>query len=451
MFGERLRVMMTAFTQPLPLKRNLLLMKPISTIRLYLFLGTLITSGMPLSLISKSIYTNPITEPSAGADPAVLYFEGKYYTYTTNSRDAVYISEDLVHWEEGPRVLPQHLKGAWAPEVYHHPEDGRFYLYYTYRYKIGVAVADRPDMEFKDLGFIAIPGIDAHPFRDDDGQLYLYFTHTPSFTMYCIPMKFPTEPCGPVTKVFEISQEWERNGHEVNEGPWMMKRNGTYYLFYSGSSGQTVYYSIGYATAPTPLGPFTKFEGNPVIAHTDTIFGPGHGSFTMDRAGQWWHLYHQKTDDSHGWKRFLCLDPLWIDDATGEMGSTPTKGREQWAPDFDSKLVWYPEIHPRGSYFYESESVTIRSRTPNVVIHYTTDGSDPSIDSPLYTGAFEIHSTVTVRARAFKEGMSSSLVAQTSFFRTNWKMPKPTITDFPSGNPPFRVYSSPVESAPPPR
>lgn len=394
-------------------------------------------------------YQNPVTDPSAGADPAVLYHEGTFYAYTTNSKGVVQISNDLVNWKEGPQVIPDHLKGAWAPEVYHHPEDGKFYMYYTSRYKIGVAVADRPDELFHDLGFIAIPGIDAHPFRDDDGRLYLYFTHTPEFSMYCIPMKSPIEPGGPVTRSFEISQDWERHSFPINEGPWMIKHNGTYYLFYSGSNGQSVYYSVGYATAPTPLGPFTKYPDNPVIRHTDEIWGPGHGSFTMDRNGQWWHLYHQKTDTKIGWRRFICLDSLEIDKETGKMWGIPTKGKEQSVPEFGAAVTWVPEFHPRGDYFYESVEVALSSRTPEAVIHYTLDGSEPTRSSARFETPFSIDRTTTVKARSFADGMQESRAVEMVFTRTNWKLEATEFTEVPSGDPPFRVYPSPVLTLPP--
>lgn len=401
--------------------------------------------------VSNAAYQNPIIEHAAGADPAVLYYQGKYYTYTTNSAGAVYISEDLVHWEKGPRVLPERLSGAWAPEVYFHPEDQKFYMYYTDRYKIGVAVSDRPDEQFEDLGYLTVPTIDAHPFRDDDGQLYLFFVKTPESSIYCMPMTSPTEPGGPVTLCFEISQDWEKHDHPINEGPWMLKRNGTYYLFYSGSNAQTVHYSVGYATAPTPLGPYTKFEGNPVIEHTETVWGPGHGSFEMDRTGQLWHLYHQKTGPEKGWKRFICLDPLTIDDETGEIWGIPTKGEGQPAPILDPNLVWIPQIAPRGAYFYEATEVSISSRTPDTAIYYTLDGSEPTESSSRYTGPFTIDRTCEVRARAFKEGMTSSHVAKTEFYRTNWKQEQTPITPAPSGNPPFRIYPSPNPVRPPVR
>ncbi len=411
------------------------------------FIPTFLTAFLlPTSFAAES-FSNPVMD--SGADPAVIYHQGTYYAYTTNSKRIVYRSNDLVNWEEGPVILPESLKGAWAPEVYHHPEDGKFYLYYTNRYKIGVAVADKPDGMFEDLGFLVIPGIDAHVFRDDDKRLYLYFTNTPDFTMYCVPMKSPIETAGPVTKCFEISQDWERHDFQINEGPWMHKLNGTYYLFYSGSNGQTVFYSVGYATAPSPLGPFTKNPDNPVIPHSENIWGPGHGSFIMDRAGEWWHLYHQKTGQEKGWKRFMCLDPLVIDFNTGDIHSVPTKGTRQPAPVTDPDIVWVPEISPRGAYFYQTQEVSFSCRTPGATIRYTLDGREPGAESALYQQPFHIDRNTTVKARAFKEGMQTSAISEMRFTRTNWQAPETPYTEFPSGNPPFRVYPSPNPVAPP--
>jgi GH43 family beta-xylosidase len=400
------------------------------------------------AISAEETFQNPVLE-KGGADPAVLTVNGTFYAYTTSADGCVLISTDLVHWNKGPQVLPEPLKRAWAPEVYYHPEDSKYYLYYTNRYKIGVAVGDKPDAMFTDLGFLAISGIDGHVFRDDDGRLYLYFTFTPSFTMFCIPLKSPTEAGGPVTKCFEISQDWEKKGFAINEGPQMLKHNGTYYLFYSGGDGQTVHYSIGYATAPGPLGPFIKFSGNPVIHGSEDIYGPGHGSFVRDRAGDWWHLYHQKTSAERGWQRFMCLDPLRIDDETGELMSIPTKGKPQPIPDTRVDRVWAPDVLPRGSYFSNSETVRITSATPDATIRYTLDGSEPSAESMVYKEPFEIRRSLIVTAKAYRNGMTESGLTRTQFVRTNWQLPPVPFTEFPSGDPPFRVNPTPNLVAPP--
>jgi len=396
-------------------------------------------------------YTNPILDikQGGGADPAVLLVNDTYYFYSTNGGLNVFASKDLVHWRKGPQVLPDDFKGIWAPEVYHHPEDGRFYMYYTKRYKIGVAVADRPDGMFRDLGLLAINGIDAHPFRDDDGRLYLYFTNTPSFTMYCVPMKSPTETGGPVTKCFEISHDWERHSFPINEGPWMLKKDGVYYLLYSGSDAQSIYYAVGYATGPTPIGPFTKYPGNPVFQDLPNVYGPGHGSVTRDRAGQLWHLYHQKVDTKKGWARDICLDAVAFDEH-GVFGGKPTRGVPRPAPVCDPTLVWSPDIHPRGAVFNQSVKVSLTSRTPGAEIRYTLDGAEPDLSSPVYTGPFTLSETATVKARALKQGMRASTVSSQRFVRTDEALAENPSPNAPPGNPPFEVFPKPVLNWQPP-
>lgn len=390
-----------------------------------------------------AMFSNPVVGPEGGADPAVLLHNDTYYFYSTNPDNAVFLSKDLVHWRKGPQILPESFKGVWAPEVYHHPEDGKFYLYYTKRYKIGVAVSDQPDALFTDLGILAVPGIDAHPFRDDDGRLYLYFTHTPPFTMYCVPMRSPTETGGPVMKCFEISQDWERHSFAINEGPWMEKRDGRYTMLYSGSNGQSVHYAVGIATAPTPIGPFTKYAQNPVFQDKAHVFGPGHGSVVRDRAGALWHLYHQKTDASVGWNRDICLDPLAYD-GDGVLRGKPTRGVSQAVPVTDPNVVWSPDIHPRGAVFNASVTVSLSSRTLSSQIRYTVDGTDPSSTSRPYDQPFPLTETTTVRARAYKEGMVDSAASAMRFTRTDDQLPVNPAPNGVSEAFPFDVFPSAV-------
>ena len=54
-------------------------------------------------------------------------------------------------------------------------------------------------------------------------------------------------------------------------------------------------------------------------------------------------------------------------------------------------------------------------------IHYTTDGSEPTMQSPVYKKSFVIIKTCTIKARAFKRGMSPSFVALRQFNRLNIK------------------------------
>jgi hypothetical protein len=82
------------------------------------------------------------------------------------------------------------------------------------------------------------------------------------------------------------------------------------------------------------------------------------------------------------------------------------------------KLVTF---EPDTDVLIEQQAVTLACGTPGVEIRYTLDGSDPSPASPLYQGPFTIQDSATVKARAFRPGLtrvpddvSGTLVSATS-------------------------------------
>ena len=274
------------------------------------------------------------------ADPTVIRFEGRYYLYPTDEAGGAlgfdaYLSDDLVHWTQGPRVFFHPGPNVWAPEVYHDPEADLFYLYYSSNMRIGVAVADNPLGPFVDRGILIRDAIDANLFRDDDGRLYLYYAYAPPVYVRRLTgllrvqrMATPLETDGdPINLLY--SGNWERFLGIIGiiEGPWMLKRNGIYYLMYSGNATSSVDYAIGYATASSPLGPFTKYAGNPVVYKGGGILGPGHNSVVEAPDGSLVIVYHQKSTPSFRWWRFgdrmVCVDSISFDEA-GNLRITPT-------------------------------------------------------------------------------------------------------------------------------
>jgi hexosaminidase len=68
----------------------------------------------------------------------------------------------------------------------------------------------------------------------------------------------------------------------------------------------------------------------------------------------------------------------------------------------------------------------IGSPFPGAVIRYTTDGSDPTLGSPRYTGPFDLHPTflpLTVSARVFLPNGRESPVARGRIARAIWQSP----------------------------
>jgi beta-xylosidase len=280
----------------------------------------LLASGAALAQTPQ--YGDYIDLPGATfpADPTILRVDDTWYLYPTTTSVTIecWSSTDLDFWNyEGVAWGPAPAgnwndSGVWAPDVFE--QDGTYFLYYTADNMIGAAISGSPTGPFVDVydhpfiggGWGGVPGnaIDAHMFRDDDGALYLYTTgYAPLTFLRVFPMADPVTFGGDWKLLFLANVlSWERF---VVEGPWMTKRNGVYYLQYSGQGANTPWYALGYATSESPMGPFTKYERNPFLRMDwdNGFFGPGHHSLTIGPDGETWIFYHTQLDPEINWER----------------------------------------------------------------------------------------------------------------------------------------------------
>jgi beta-xylosidase len=294
---------------------------------------------------SAATYRNPLMPEREVADPHVIRVDGKYYLYATTDAKGyeVFTSDDLVHWERKARAFVDPRGGDWAPEVFHNRRgDGKFYLYYTdnmpepkrgrFNKQVGVAVADSPLGPFTDKAALAPDSIDADPFQDEDGTIYLYYVELAGgFKIFGQEMSDPLTKKGEPKVLIRPTEEWEKRSGEVTEGPFMMKHNGVYYLTYSGTGADSPNYGIGYATSKSPLGPFVKYAGNPIVRRGGNVLGPGHHCVVEGPNGKLWLVYHQKWDAQKNFHRFLAIDPLWFD-AEGVIHAKASRDTDEPAP-----------------------------------------------------------------------------------------------------------------------
>ncbi len=300
---------------------------------------------VPQGKPARATYRNPLLGGRFMADPDVLKVGSTYYLYgTTHGKgyDA-FTSTNLVDWENKGLAFADDRGGVWAPDLFHNQKgDGKFYLYYTDNNRvgdsfetekqIGVAVADSPLGPFQDKAVLVHGAIDAHLFQDDDKKFYLYYVNLiGGFEIRVQPMSDPLTPTGKAIGVIHPTEPWEQKNGHVTEAPFMLKRKGIYYLMFSGTGANSPNYGIGYATAKSPLGPFVKYSGNPIVQRTDKIFGPGHHCVVEGPDKKLWMLYHQKRTDDISWPRFLALDPIWFDH-TGVLHARVSKETEEPAP-----------------------------------------------------------------------------------------------------------------------
>jgi protein translocase SecG subunit len=62
-----------------------------------------------------------------------------------------------------------------------------------------------------------------------------------------------------------------------------------------------------------------------------------------------------------------------------------------------------PSFDPPAGELTEATSVALTTDTDDAVIYYTTDGSDPTLESDRYEGPIDVEPGMTIRARAYPE------------------------------------------------
>jgi GH43 family beta-xylosidase len=312
------------------------------------FCSSIFSFSCPPSLISLlqpavSVYKNEVIKN--GADPYVFRDnDGKYYLYHTGKGFPVYTSTDLVNWEPKGKSMPVNgYKWAksrfWAPEVVKIKD--QYYLHYTGAsadgiLRIGLAKADSPLGPFTDVNekpFFETGNkgvLDSDLFFDESGKVYLYYSSAMStnivgdqrFSEIWVVEVNPdlSGIKGRPVLLLKPEQNWEYNGsksHFWNEGSAVFKKNGIYYLMYSANCYCSQSYSIGYASSKSPLGPFVKYEKNPILSNepfTQTVSGPGHHAVTYSPDGkEMMIIYHSHRDVlKGGGQRKINIDRMGI-------------------------------------------------------------------------------------------------------------------------------------------
>ncbi len=268
------------------------------------------------------------------ADPFVWKHAGRYYAVGTgpmsckehaqcsdmtsaqiNGEERAFpllYSENFYDWKllGGALRVPGFLGGGefWAPETAY---DGKyFYLYYSVsmeglKHRLRVARSLKPDGPYEDAGYLMEKpedcpfAIDAHAFRDDDGQWYLFYArdfvdtdkgYRAGTGLVMDRLINMTRLAGEERPVLRSRADWQLfkakramyggiyDWHTL-EGPCVRKRDGLYYCFYSGGCYENDTYGVDYGTSRNVLGPYDD-EGNqtgPRVMRTNSkLIGPGH-------------------------------------------------------------------------------------------------------------------------------------------------------------------------------
>ena len=79
------------------------------------------------------------------------------------------------------------------------------------------------------------------------------------------------------------------------------------------------------------------------------------------------------------------------------------------------EMVATPTFTPTAGTYSEPQNVTIECETDGATIHYTTDGSEPTADSPVFSSAITVSETTTIKAIAVMDGWNNSPTAEATY------------------------------------
>lgn len=289
----------------------------------------IVRSLLACTLLSMSCSSQKLNQESTLplADPFILRHGDRYFAYGTSSDEGfeVYHSTDLQSWTKHNQLLLKKEdsygnKWFWAPEVYYNAKTAKFYLFYSAEEHICVATADTPLGPFKQderKPMRAEKGIDSSLFIDEDGKAYLYFVRfTDGNVIWVAELEddWQTIKEETLTKCIDAStQLWEKALGKVAEGASVIKHEGTYYLLYSGNDFRSLDYGVGFATASSPTGPWTKDSNNPILQRPEKgLVGTGHGAYFTDEKGKLKYVFHAHRDTSNVNPRLLYMVDMAI-------------------------------------------------------------------------------------------------------------------------------------------
>jgi GH43 family beta-xylosidase len=155
----------------------------------------------------------------------------------------------------------------------------------------------------------------------DNGKPYLLFNRfNDGLNIWIAEMESDLITIKPETmkKCIAVSQPWEEVQARVNEGSFIIKRNGVYYLTYSANHYKSQFYGIGFATAKSILGPWKKYVENPIYQKPKSLVGVGHSSIFTDKEGQLRIVFHAHNSNTEIHPRLMYISTVHFKNQNGE-------------------------------------------------------------------------------------------------------------------------------------
>ena len=320
------------------------------------------------------------------ADPSMIFYKGKYYICASMTL-GVWVSDDLVHWEN--HRLPQELP------LYDYAPDIRVIndSVYFCASKKGQKCDFYRTQDIVNGPYEKIEGTfdfwDPNLFQDDDGRIFLYWGSSNVTSVWGVELDPENlKPIGNRQELIRADAQtkgYERLGEDHSvlqlegekleqvfrdfletlgikeseipsdmagmlramlgnqpyiEGAWMTKYNGKYYLQYACPGTEYNIYADGVYISDSPLGPFVLAGNNPFSYKPGGFLtGAGHGSTMQDEYGKWWHASTMRISVNQNFERRAGIWPAGFD-RDGELFCNQNYGDWPRCIDRDRDDPW---------------------------------------------------------------------------------------------------------------
>ena len=196
--------------------------------------------------------------------------------------------------------------------------------------------------------------IDAFTIRDENGKLFIIWKEDGNSVKKPTPIwaselnEQRTALVGEKKELFRNDVGWEQN---LVEGVSMIRHGEYFYAFYAGAGccGRECSYATGIARAKNLLGPWEKYDKNPVHTGNEDWKCPGHGT-PVEKDGKYYFLFHAYDKESDVYtgrqgllQEFKFTADNWIEFVNEEKSDTPlaTEVRDDFAGNtLDTDWQW---------------------------------------------------------------------------------------------------------------
>lgn len=287
-------------------------------------------------------------------DPVMARQGDTYYVFCTGDNIPFKKSTDMHYWwypdhhvfPSGPpdwtwEEVPDFDGNIWAPDISYF--NGKYHLYYSIssfgsnHSCIGLATnttldPDDPNYEWVDSGgpvvrsysYNSYNAIDPALFIDDSGPETTYWLSFGSFWSGIKMRRIDPDTGYPLSSdptLYSIANRY----YGAIEAPFIVYRNGYYYLFVSFDyccRGVDSTYNVRFGRATSVTGTYYDRDGVSMMSAGGTQLtwpdddwkGPGHNAVFLDNDGRYW-LVHHAYPVPYGWPSYMRIHELfWTPD-----------------------------------------------------------------------------------------------------------------------------------------